>query len=60
MITKTQILSVLENLPEELTLEELIYRLEFIEKVEKGLEDSDNGRTYSSEEAKVRLGKWLK
>ena len=60
MITKTQIISALDQLPENLTIDQLIDRLIFVEKVEKGLSDSKNGRVKTKQEAKQKLNKWLK
>ncbi len=60
MITKTQIINSLENLPENVTLDQVIDQLIFIEKVQKGQEDSRNGRINTKEEAKKKLEKWLK
>jgi len=60
MITKTQIKNTLDRLPENLTIDQLIDHLIFIEKVEKGLSDSSNNRINSKEEAKKKLSKWLR
>jgi hypothetical protein len=60
MITKTHILSTFDKLPENLTIDQVIDHVIFVEKVQKGLEDSENGRVYSKEEAKKKLNKWLK
>jgi predicted transcriptional regulator len=60
MITKTQLISTLEKLPENLTIDQVIDHIIFIEKVQKGLEDSENGRVYTNEEARKKLSKWLK
>jgi hypothetical protein len=60
MITKTQILNTLDKLPENLTIDQVIDHLIFLEKVQKGLDDSANGRTHSKEEAREKLRKWLK
>ena len=60
MITKTQLINTLEKLPENLTIDQVIDHIIFIEKVQKGLEDSENGRVYTNEEAKIKLSKWLK
>ena len=60
-MNKTKVLEAMENLPEEFTTEELIERLLFIEKVEKGLHDMAEGKTVSLQEAKQRfLDKWEK
>jgi toxin ParE1/3/4 len=45
MITKTQIINTLDKLPENLTIDQVIDHLIFLEKVQKGLDDSASGRT---------------
>jgi hypothetical protein len=60
MITKTQIINTLGKLPENLTIDQVIDHLIFVEKVQKGLDDSANGRINSKEEAKQKLKRWLK
>ncbi len=60
MITKTQIINSLGNLPENLTIDQVIDHLIFIEKIQKGLNDSQNDRINTKEEAKEKLKKWLK
>ena len=60
MITKTQIKNSLENLPEDVTIDQVIDQLIFIEKIQKGQDDSRNGRVNSKEGAKKKLEKWLK
>ena len=60
MITKTQIINSLDKLPENLTIDQVVDHLIFIEKVQKGLDDSINGRINTKEEAKKKLNKWLK
>ena len=44
MITKTQIINSLNKLPENLTIDQIVDHLIFIEKVQKGLDDSANGQ----------------
>jgi hypothetical protein len=60
MITKTQIINTLDKLPENLTIDQVVDHLIFIEKVQKGMDDSMNGRINTKEEAKQKLKKWLK
>jgi hypothetical protein len=60
MITKTQIIDSLYKLPEQMTIDQFIDHLILVEKVQKGLDDSSNGRINSKEEAKEKLKKWLK
>jgi len=60
MITKTLIINSLAKLPEDLSIDQVIEHLIFIEKIQKGVEDSERGRVYTKEEAKEKLNKWLK
>ena len=60
MITKTQIIHSLDKMPENMTLEQVVDQLIFLEKVQKGLDDSSNGRTNSKDQAKEKLKKWFK
>jgi len=60
MITKERLLQTLEDMPEKISVEELIDRILLIQKIENGIEDAESGRTYTTEEAKEKLGKWLK
>jgi len=60
MLTKTQIIESLSNLPENVTIDQVIDHLVVVEKIQKGLEDSANGRVYNKDQAKSKLKKWLK
>ena len=60
MITKTQIINSLDQLPEHLTIAPVVDHLIFLETVQKGLDDSVNGRINTKEEAREKLNKWLK
>jgi len=60
MITKTQLIGSLNNLPEDLNIDQLIDHLVFLEKVQKGMKDSSEGKVFTKEQAKEKLGKWLK
>jgi predicted transcriptional regulator len=60
MITKTHLLSTFDKLPENLTIDQVIDHIIFVEKVQKGLEDSESGHVHTKEEAKKKLNKWLK
>ena len=60
MLTKTQIIDSLSNLPENVTIDQVIDHLVVVEKIQRGLEDSAEGRVYNKEQAKDKLKKWLK
>lgn len=55
-----QLINSLDKLPENLTTDQVVDHIIFVEKVQKGLSDSVNGNINSKEEAKQKSGKWLK
>ena len=54
---KDRILRAVEALPEDVTLEDAIEKLCLIAKIERGLQQADEGQTLSHDEAKQRLSK---
>jgi predicted transcriptional regulator len=59
MLTKTLVKKQLEKLPEEFSLDELVGQLILVQKVEKGLMDSREGRFISEEELEKEIDKWF-
>ena len=51
-------IQTINELPPEFDIEELIEKLIFIEKVEKGLKEADEGKTISHEQLKKEMKKW--
>jgi Zn-dependent alcohol dehydrogenase len=60
MLTKTQILNTVNSLSNKVELDELIDKLIFMDKVEKGLTDVKEGKVVPAHQAKTKLKKWLK
>ena len=60
MITKAVLMKSIDDLPNSFAIDELIDKLLFIEKVQKGLEQSKDGTVFTKEEARKKLDKWLK
>ncbi len=60
MLTKEQVLQTLSDLPDQFMIEDFFERLIFIQKIEKGIEQSNSNQVVSTAEAKERLKKWLK
>ena len=54
---KNKALEVLKRLPEDATLEEIIERLCFVAKVERGLAEADKGRTIPHADVKQELSR---
>jgi hypothetical protein len=49
----------LEQLPDEFSIDELIDHLLVVEKVNRGIQASEEGNVYTVDEAKEKLKKWL-
>ncbi len=58
-MTKAQVITSLQELPDDFEPEQLIERLLSLQKMEDGLEQLKRGETVTVEEAKQRLAKWL-
>ena len=59
-MTKDKVIEAVKELPQEFDLDELIERLIFIDKVEKGFEQLDKGETKTHQEAKKIIRSWQK
>ena len=57
--TKQVALKLIENLPDDASLEEVMYELYFRQRVDRGLRELDEGKTVSHAEIKRSLAKWL-
>jgi len=57
---KENILQMIKELPEDSTLEDIMYHLYAREKIIRGLKDADEGRKVSNEKAKEVIEKWFK
>ena len=53
--TKKKIQRVVDQLPDDATIEDAIERLYFLTKIERGLQEADAGLTVPHDEAKKRL-----
>lgn len=60
MLTKSNVIKTISNFPDNFTLDELVEKLIFMDKVERGLEQSLANNVFSEEEAKKKLSKWLR
>ena len=59
MSTKEILLEVAEKLPQDATLVDAIYELEFRQAVEEGLASLDRGEGAPIEEARKRIPEWI-
>lgn len=56
---KEEVRELLENLPEDASLEDIQYHIYVRQKIQKGLEEADAGKLIPQEEAERRMARWL-
>ena len=59
MSAKQAVIEMIERLPEQVTVADIMDELYFREKVDKGLQQLDSGLGVPHEEAVRRLDRWL-
>ena len=57
---KEEVKAILSRLPDDCSLEDIQYHLYVLQKIEKGLKDEEEGKTYSEQEMEKQFAKWLK
>jgi len=56
---KEEVITLLDNLSDECTLEDVQYHLYVVEKIRKGLARADTEGTLSHEDVTRKFGKWI-
>jgi predicted transcriptional regulator len=56
---KEEVIELLNQLPDDSTLEEIQYHLYVRQKIQRGLQDADQGYVKTQEEVENRMRKWL-
>ena len=59
MLTKNKVLNTITCFPEKFTIDELIDKLILLEKIEKGIEQSENREIISDDELNKEMDKWF-
>lgn len=57
--TKREVIEVIQRLPEEVSMADIMAELYFCQKVNAGLQEVDEGKGVPHEQAKEHLRKWL-
>jgi len=53
-------IETIRRLPDDSSLEDIMYEIDFVAQVFKGLQDAENGKLISTEELLKRVDKWSK
>ena len=60
MLTKKLVISTIKGMPETFDTPQLFDRILLLNKIEEGRQQIKSGKTFTTEEAKRKLKKWLK
>ena len=55
---KEEVISLVKQLPDDITLDEIMYHLYVKQKILRGLKDIEDGKTFTLEEVKEMAKKW--
>jgi hypothetical protein len=59
MLTKTKVLNAINQLPDEFSIDDMVDQMILIEKIERGLVQSEHGEVISDEDLDVEIAKWF-
>jgi hypothetical protein len=58
MITKEKIINGINNLPDPITIDDILDEIILLEKIEKGLDQSEKDQIISDDDLDKRIDKW--
>ena len=59
MTTKEKVVDLVRDLPDDASIEDVMERLLFLAKIERGVRQADAGRTIPHDQVRERMTKWL-
>lgn len=60
MIEKSKLLNIINGLPDSIDVSELLDRILLLDKIEMSLVQEEKGDLLTTDEAKIKLKKWLR
>ena len=59
MTTKDKVIKGIRKLPDSVSIDDILDQIILIEKIEKGIDQSNQNQVVSDDDLDKRLGKWL-
>ncbi len=56
---KKEVRRILDQIPDDASLEDIQYHIYVCQKIERGLQDMDDGRVLSREQVEKRMSRWI-
>lgn len=60
MTTKQKVMKAVQGLPDDASFEDVMERLLFLSKVERGIQQADSGQAIPHEKMRQKMKRWLK
>lgn len=60
MLTKTNVIKTITRFPDKFSIDELVDEMILLDKIERGIQDADNGKVISENELDKRIEEWSK
>jgi|APTNR8051073442_1049403.scaffolds.fasta_scaffold01845_9 hypothetical protein len=60
MLLKEKVIEVIQSLPDQFSIDDLVERLIVLHKIETGLHQVGEGQTLTTSEARKKLEQWLR
>ncbi|MFA7171842.1 MAG: hypothetical protein WC340_00255 [Kiritimatiellia bacterium] len=60
MTVKEKIINTVQALPTDVSIEDVMEKLYFLSKIERGVQQADSGQTLSHMQVRENMAKWLK
>jgi len=60
MTTREKVIQIVQDLPDDASVEDAMERLLLLAKIERGLQQADAGQTVAHAQVEARMAKWLK
>ena len=58
MLTKANVIKTLTRFPDNFSIDDLVDEMILLDKIERGIQDADNGKVISEDELDKRIKEW--
>jgi hypothetical protein len=60
MLSKSTVIKTIANFPDQFSVDDLVDKMIFLDKIEKGIKEAENNQVISDAELDIEIEKWSK